>query len=79
MNKIKAMGAVAFAVMCSPMLAFADIYSVASSSADQATLYTNLGILLAVAISAVLIAWASLTGLGFGLRKTRKYITGNHF
>jgi len=55
------------------------MYGVASSSADLTTAFTNIGILLAVSISAVLLAWAALTGLGFGLRKVKKYITGKHF
>jgi len=55
------------------------MYSIASSSADLTTAFSNVGILIAVAVAAVLIAWAALTGLGFGLRKAKKYVTGRHF
>jgi len=55
------------------------MWDVASSSAALTTAYANIGVLFGVAIAAILAAWASLTGLGFGLRKAKRYVTGKHF
>jgi len=55
------------------------MWEVASSSSALTTAFANIGVLFAVAIGAILVAWASLTGLGFGLRKAKKYVTGRHF
>jgi len=55
------------------------MWHVASSTDALTTAFTNIGVIFAVAIAAILVAWASLTGLGFGLRKAKKYVTGRHF
>jgi len=55
------------------------MWPVASSTEALTTAYTNIGTIFAVAIAAILVAWASLTGLGFGLRKAKRYITGKKF
>jgi len=55
------------------------MFPVASSTDALNTAFANIGVIFAVAIGAILIAWASLTGLGFGLRKAKKYVTGRHF
>jgi len=57
----------------------ADIWPVASSSDAYNTTAVGLGVLFLVVITSVLAAWASLTGLGFGLRKIKRYVTGRHF
>jgi len=55
------------------------MWDVASSTAALTTAFTNIGTIFAVAIAAILVAWAGLVGLGFGLRKAKQYITGKHF
>jgi len=55
------------------------MYSVASSTADLSTLFTNTGTIVTVVIAAVLIGLVALLGLGFGVRHLRKYITGRKF
>jgi len=55
------------------------MFTAASSSAALTSAFTDVGIVIAIAIAAVLAAWAGLTGLGFGLRKAKKYVTGKHF
>jgi len=55
------------------------MYPIASSTADVNTLASNLGIEIVLAISLVLVAYASLLGLGFALRHIKKYVTGHKF
>jgi hypothetical protein len=55
------------------------MYSVASSTADLATLFTNTGIVVAVTITATLAGAVALVGLGFGWRHLTKRITGKKF
>jgi len=55
------------------------MWPVASSSAALTQAFGDIGVLFLLAITAILAAWASLTGLGFGLRKAKKYVTGKHF
>lgn len=55
------------------------MYSIASSTADLTTAFSNVGILIALAVGTVLVAWASLIGLGFGTRKATKHVTGKRF
>jgi len=55
------------------------MWDVASSTAALNTVYADIGTIFAVAIAAILLAWASLVGLGFGIRKAKKYVTGRHF
>jgi len=79
----KMLGAIAFVgAMLSPLAAFADgtnMWDAASSTASLTTAFGNIGVVFAVAIAAILVAWAGLVGLGFGLRKAKKYVTGRHF
>jgi len=55
------------------------MWDAASSTAALTTSFSNVGVVLAVAIAAILLAWAGLVGLGFGIRKAKKYVTGKHF
>jgi len=55
------------------------MYPIASSTADINTLSTNLGLEIVLAIGLVLVAYASLLGLGFALRHIKKYVTGRKF
>lgn len=55
------------------------MWDAASTTAALSTSYADIGTIFAVAILAILAAWAGLTGLGFGLRKAKKYVTGRHF
>jgi len=55
------------------------MWDVASSTSALTTAFGNIGVIFAVAITAILVAWAALVGLGFGLRKAKKYVTGRHF
>jgi len=55
------------------------MWAIASSTEAVTTTFANIGLIFTVAIAAILIAWASLTGLGFALRKAKKYVTGRHF
>jgi len=57
----------------------ADIWAVASTTEQLNTIFIALGVIFLVVIGAVLGAWASLHGLGFGLRKVSRYITGRKF
>jgi len=55
------------------------MYDVASSSAALTGAYASIGTLIALAVTAVIGAWAALVGLGFGKRKATHYITGKKF
>lgn len=55
------------------------MFPVASSTAALSAAYTDIGTVIAVAIAAVLVAWAALVGLGFGIRKASRYVTGRKF
>jgi len=55
------------------------MFDVASSTSALTTAFGQIGVILTLSIAAVLTAWAALTGLGFGLRKAKKYVTGRHF
>jgi len=78
-NKIYAalatVGALALPVFASAQ----EIWDTASTTAALSTAYTALGIILAVAIGAVIGAWASLRGLGYGVRKAQKHAVGKAF
>jgi len=79
LKKISAsvVGAMAFAVPF--VTSAADIWGTASSTEQLNLVFVALGVIFAVVIAAVLGAWASLHGLGFGLRKVSRYITGRRF
>lgn len=51
----------------------------ASTTAAWTTLATSTGVILALVITATMIATAGLMGLGFGIRKVKKYVTGKKF
>jgi len=55
------------------------MWETASTTAALTTAYTAIGAILAVAIGAVIGAWASLTGLGYGVRKAKKHAVGGKF
>jgi len=55
------------------------MFTIASSTAALSTAYTDIGTVIAVAVAAVLVAWAALVGLGFGVRKASRYVTGRKF
>lgn len=55
------------------------MWDVASTTAALSSAYSDIGVIFAVAIAAILAAWAALVGLGYGIRKARKYVTGKHF
>jgi len=55
------------------------MYDVASSSAQIAATLTDVGIVIALVVAAVLGGWAALVGLGFLTRKVTKKVTGSKF
>lgn len=55
------------------------MWNATSSTAALTDAFANIGIVIAVAVAAVLIAWAGLIGLGFGIRKAKQYVTGKKF
>lgn len=55
------------------------MYSIASSSADISTMFTNTGLIIAATIGTVLVGYVALLGLGFAVRHGKKYITGRKF
>jgi len=55
------------------------MYSIASSTADIATMFSNTGIILAATIAVVLVGAIALLGLGFAWRHLKKYVTGKKF
>jgi len=60
--------------------AYADgMWDATTTVSQLTTSFADIGTIFAYAIGAILLAWAGLVGLGFGLRKARKYVTGRHF
>jgi len=55
------------------------MFSAASSSAAMTTAFADIGLGIAVAVAAVLVAWAGLTSLSFAIRKAKRYVTGGKF
>jgi len=55
------------------------MYSVASTSADLSTFFSNIGTTLGVTIAAVLVGMAALIGLGFAVRHITRKVTGKKF
>jgi len=74
---VAVLGSIALAIPS--VTSAADIWSVASSTEQLNLVFIALGVIFGVVIGAVLGAWASLHGLGFGLRKVARYITGRRF
>jgi len=79
MSKIKAMFLAAIAVIATPFLASAQIWDATSTIDVLQSTFTNVGLIFAMAIGAILVAWGALIGLGYGLRKAKSYITGKKF
>jgi len=55
------------------------MFTVASASALFSSFGTNIGGLLYTAVAVVLVALASLIGLGFAIRKVKSKVTGKKF
>jgi len=55
------------------------MWDTASTTAALTSAYASIGTILALAIAAIIGAWAALVGLGFGKRKATKYVTGRKF
>jgi len=55
------------------------MWTVASTSAALATMFTDTGTTLTATIATTLVGLVALLGLGFGVRHLRKYITGRKF
>jgi len=55
------------------------MWNEASSSAAITSAFSDIGLLIALAVATVLAAWAGLVGLGFGIRKATKHVTGKKF
>jgi len=55
------------------------MWDAASTTAALSAAYADIGTILAVAITAIIAAWAALVGLNFGKRKATKYVTGKKF
>jgi len=51
----------------------------ASTTALWTTLSTSAGLILYTVISAVVVFLAGMLGLGFAVRKIKKYVTGRRF
>jgi len=62
-----------------PVAAHAQMWSAASTTDALTTSYTAIGTVFAVAIAAILAAWAALHGLGYGIRKAKKHAVGRAF
>jgi len=59
-----------------------DCYMYASTTAitNYQAAATDIGTLLGIVVASVLVGWAALTGLGFGISRIKKFITGRrHF
>jgi len=55
------------------------MWDIASTTAALTSGYAAIGVAIALTVTAVIAAWAGLTGLGFGKRKATKYVTGKKF
>lgn len=55
------------------------MYGIASTTETLNTLFLNGGTLLAFSIGTILLGLVGLLGLGFGIDKLMRYITGNGF
>jgi len=55
------------------------MWEAASTTAALTTAYASIGVIFAVAIAAILGAWAALHGLGYGIRKAKKHAVGKAF
>jgi len=55
------------------------MFSTTTVQTAFADLTTDVGVILGIAVVAILGAWAALVGLGWGVRKTSKHVTGKKF
>jgi len=55
------------------------MWDVASTTAALTTFYADAGTILTLVIGTILGALIALMGLGYGVRKTKKQITGGKF
>lgn len=56
------------------------MYATTTAAANFANAASDIGSQLAIVIASVLAGWAALTGLGFGISRIKKFITGRrHF
>jgi len=67
--------------MVAPVAAFADnpLWNTSSTTDALTSAYTSIGIIIALALGAVLGAWAALHGLGYGVRKAQQKVIGRAF
>jgi len=62
-----------------PMLASAAQYASSSASTDLNNAYSDVGTLIGIGVAAALAGLVALTGLGFGWRHFKKYVSGRKF
>jgi len=55
------------------------MWNATSTIAELTSAFADIGLVFAMAIAAILAAWAALVGLGYGIRKARAYVTGRKF
>jgi len=55
------------------------MWDAASTTAALSSAYSDIGLIFAVAITAILGAWAALHGLGYGVRKASRHAVGKAF
>ena len=55
------------------------MWSIASTTSEIANLSLNSGAFMAIVIAFALVGNVALLGLGFGIQKTKQYITGKQF
>jgi len=55
------------------------MWTVASTTAVITDMYSDVGTVLVLVITAVLATAIAMIGLGFGYRKLKKYVTGGKF
>lgn len=55
------------------------MFTAASTTALLATAFTDTGTIVSVTLAAVVVGVIALMGLGFGIRKASKHVTGKKF
>jgi len=77
-NKIVAVMS-SMATLALPMLASAAQYSSSTAATDFSNAMSDVGTMVAAGVAAALAGLVALTGLGFGWRHFRKYVSGRKF